>query len=115
MKANERRMLILETLCARRHDTISNLAFEFNVSIRTIKYDIELLSLSYPIYTQQGGRNSGGVFISEDYYLGKRYLSTEQQELIEKLMNEVTDKDAKVLKGILDRFTPKRGGKCERK
>ena len=114
MRANERRMLILETLCARRQDNVHNLAFEFGVSIRTIKYDIELLSLSYPIYTQKG-RYDGGVFISEDYYLGKRYLSTEQQELIERLMNEVTDKDAKVLKGILDRFTPKRGGKCERK
>ncbi len=107
MKANERRMLILETLCARRQDTVSNLAFEFGVSIRTIKYDIELLSLSYPIYTQKG-RYDGGVYISEDYYLGKRYLNSEQQALVERLVGEVDEKDAKVLKGILERFTPKR-------
>lgn len=106
MKANERRMLILETLCARRQDTMQNLAFEFDVSIRTICYDIAQLSLSYPIYTLSG--HSGGVYISEDYYLGKRYLNNEQQTLLERLVSEVDEKDAKVLKGILERFTPKR-------
>lgn len=106
MRANERRMLILETLCARRQETMQNLAFEFNVTRRTILSDIEQLSLSYPIYTLSG--HAGGVYISEDYYLGKRYLSNEQQELIERLMNEVSDQDAKTLKGILERFTPKR-------
>ena len=108
MRANERRMLILETLCARRQDTMQNLAFEFNVTRRTILADIETLSLSYPIYTIKGGRNSGGVYISEDYYLGKRYLNSEQQALIERLVGEVDENDAKVLTGILERFTPKR-------
>ena len=106
MRANERRMLILEALCARRQDTMQNLAFEFNVTRRTILSDIEQLSLSYPIYTLSG--HAGGVYISEDYYLGKRYLNSEQQALIERLVGEVDEKDAKVLKGILERFTPKR-------
>lgn len=106
MRANERRMLILEALCARRQDTMQNLAFEFNVTRRTILSDIEQLSLSYPIYTLSG--HAGGVYISEDYYLGKRYLNSEQQALVERLVGEVDEKDAKVLKGILERFTPKR-------
>ena len=115
MKANERRMQIIETLCAKRQDTMQNLAFEFKVSVRTICYDIETLSLSYPIYTIKGGRKSGGVYISEDYYLGKQYLNSEQESLLEKLVREIEEQDAKVLKSILERFTPKRRAKCEQK
>ena len=36
-------MEILEVLCRRRSDTVENLANEFGVSKRTIKYDIEYL------------------------------------------------------------------------
>ena len=49
MRATERRMAILEALCERRHDSVENLANEFNVSVRTIKYDIEALILTYPV------------------------------------------------------------------
>ena len=38
-------MEILEVLCRRRSDTVENLANEFGVSKRTIKYDIEYLCL----------------------------------------------------------------------
>lgn len=44
--ANDRRQMILEVLSDRRFETVANLASEFNVSIRTIKYDIEILSPS---------------------------------------------------------------------
>ena len=33
----------------KRQDTISNLAEEIHVSVHTIKYDIEELTLAYPI------------------------------------------------------------------
>lgn len=59
MTANERRMALLEVLCLRRHDTRENLSFEFGVSKRTIEYDVQILSVSYPIYSVQG---KGGVF-----------------------------------------------------
>ena len=58
-------MEILEVLCRRRSDTVENLANEFGVSKRTIKYDIEYLSLSYPVYTVQG--NGGGIYITDGY------------------------------------------------
>ena len=49
MTPSERREAILKVLCQRRQDKIDNLAFEFGVSVRTIKNDIEELSLAYPI------------------------------------------------------------------
>lgn len=39
---------------------MNNLAFEFGVSIRTIRNDIDTLSLSYPLETVRG-RYGGGV------------------------------------------------------
>ena len=44
MTPSERREAILKVLCQRRQDKIDNLAFEFGVSVRTIKNDIEELS-----------------------------------------------------------------------
>ena len=61
MRANERRMRLIEELCERKFDTIDNLAFELGVSRRTICYDIEELSLSYPIFTAKG--TGGGVWV----------------------------------------------------
>ena len=37
----ERRQMILQVLCERRSELAENLALEFDVSIRTIYYDIE--------------------------------------------------------------------------
>lgn len=51
LKANERRQKILEILCVRRQETMENLAQEFNVTTRTIRNDIEELTL--------GGFNRG--------------------------------------------------------
>lgn len=45
MTPSERREAILNVLCKRRQDTVENLAHEFGVSVRTIKYDIEELTL----------------------------------------------------------------------
>ena len=56
---SERRQELLEVLCRRRHDTYDNLAFEFNVSRRTIRRDIAILMCSYPIETSRG--YGGGV------------------------------------------------------
>ena len=63
---------------------MANLAAEFGVSVRTIKNDIDILSLSYPIETIRG-RYGGGVRVADGYYLHKKYLKPEQQELLERL------------------------------
>ena len=66
LKAAERRAEILKILCRRRYETISVLAAEFNDSERTIRRDIESLSLTAPLYTKTG-RYEGGVYILDDY------------------------------------------------
>ena len=84
MKAAERRKAIMRILCRRRHDTIKNLAFEFEVSERTIRRDIEILSYTEPIYTQRG-RYEGGVHIVDGYYFDRMYMSKEELSVLEKL------------------------------
>ena len=44
----ERRDEILRTLYTRRGENIANLAAEFGVSVRTIKYDVEVLMCLHP-------------------------------------------------------------------
>jgi predicted DNA-binding transcriptional regulator YafY len=102
MKALERRQAIIELLCERRTEKIENLAFEFSVNECTIRRDIQELSLSYPIYTKTG--TYGGVYVAEDYYLGKQYLRSEEKELLESLASSVGDDQRKMLESIIRRF-----------
>ena len=113
MTASERREAILEVLCERRHEKIANLAFEFGVSARTIKNDILELSLSYPVYTETG-RYHGGVYIADDYYLGKQYLSEEQLALIISVQDSVGDDQRRILQSIVRKFgrIKKEVGRC---
>ena len=67
--ALDRRQMILEALSDRRQETVENLAAEFGVSKRTIRYDIEILGCSAPIYTVQGG---GGGKHQEPFALRSR-------------------------------------------
>lgn len=64
MEAHERRMAIWRSLCCRGQDTVAHLADEFGVSVRTIYFDVQILSLSYPIETIRG-RYKGGVKLPE--------------------------------------------------
>ena len=47
----ERRQSIFNILYKRRKETIDNLTFEFNFNERTIRRNLEILSVSFPIYT----------------------------------------------------------------
>ena len=102
MTASERRNAILEVLCMRRVEQINNLAFQFGVTGRTIRNDILMLSLEYPIYTLQG--NGGGVYVDEKFKLGKVYLKSEQQELLERILPGLDEKDAETMKSIIKTF-----------
>ncbi len=88
MSAAQRQQQILKALCRRRHDTIRNLAAEFEVSERTIRRDIEVLSLSEPIYTVPG-RYNGGIYILEGYYMNPMYFSAAQTAVLKKLLKQV--------------------------
>lgn len=106
MTPSERREAILNVLCQRRHDTVQNLAEEFGVSVRTIKYDIEELTLAHPIETVRG-RYSGGVKVANGYYVGRKYLKPDQQELLKKLATELSGKDKEVMDTIFRDFALK--------
>lgn len=108
MTANERRRLILQTLCRRRHETRENLAFEFGVSKRTIEYDILTLSLEYPVFTTQG--NGGGIYVMEGFYLDKSYFTDKQYDLLKRLFYTLIGEDAVIMKTILRDFGMPTGG-----
>ena len=100
--ALERRQEILEVLCERRHESVENLATEFGVNERTIRRDIEYMTLSYPIYTVPG--KGGGVYVSDGYRLGKKYLTDKQAELLEELSKGLTGNELAVMQSILKTF-----------
>ena len=81
----ERRAALLAVLCRRRHETIANLAAEFGVSTRTIRRDIDALSLDVPIYTQTG-RYGGGIYVTENFQLDRKYFSKAELALLEKII-----------------------------
>lgn len=84
VRSAERRNAIMEKLCRRRYDTTKNLAFEFGVSPRTIRRDIEILSYTEPIYTQMG-RYGGGIYVVDGYYRNQLYLPDSEIGLLHKL------------------------------
>lgn len=88
METSERRTAVLKLLCRRRHETIKNLADEFGVSERTIRRDIEILSLNEPIYTQ-AGRYGGGVYVMPNYDMDRMYFQNAEKEVMYKVLDSV--------------------------
>ena len=80
------------------------------MSTRTIKRDILELTLSYPIRTVSGKYHSG-VYVADDYYYGKQYLSDEQLDLIISLKSKVDDDQQKILESIVKKFGRVKEGK----
>lgn len=95
MTADERRGVILDIICARRYETIDNLAFELDAGRRTIERDVLHLSLRFSIYTTKG--HGGGVWVVDDYKRDTKYLSPEQLTLLNKLSRKLKGKDADVM------------------
>lgn len=86
METAERRTALLKLLCRRRYETTKNLAMEFGVSERTIRRDIETLSLRESIYTKPG-RFGGGVYVVEGYNMDKMYIGEKESAVLHKLLN----------------------------
>lgn len=103
MGAAERRQQILELLCQRRKETVSNLAAELGVCERTIRRDIETLTLQYPIETVCG-RYGGGVKLADWYYQSRRRLTPRQTALLRRLAAGLQGEDLEDMKQILVQF-----------
>lgn len=79
----ERRYAILKKLCRQRYEKISALAEEFQVSERTIRRDIEIMSATEPIYTQSG--RNGGVFVLGNYSIDHVYMNNDEIALLKRI------------------------------
>ena len=100
MSANERRKEIMNILEGRRFETVANLAFQLDVSVRTIKYDIAaLMDAREPIETQPG--IGGGVRIAQDYRTYKGDISDEQQNLLLSLMKGMDEPHSQLIRELL--------------
>lgn len=85
MDTFNRRNNILSVLIERGHDTIYNLAEEFQTSTKTIRRDIEILSLSHPI-TTRAGRYYGGIYYDKTSRTSHRALNPTQIALLNKML-----------------------------
>lgn len=103
MGAAERRQQILELLCQRRKETVSNLAAELGVCERTIRRDIETLTLQYPVETVCG-RYGGGVKLADWYYQSRRRLTPRQTALLRRLAAGLQGEDLEDMNQILVQF-----------
>ena len=103
MDAGERRQQILELLCRRRKDTMQKLASELGVSARTIRRDVELLTLTYPLETICG-RSGGGVRVADWYHLDRQRLSPRQTALLRRMAAGLRGEDLELMEQILLKF-----------
>lgn len=113
MTTTERRIEIIKILCRRRHEKIENLSNELGVCERTIRRDIESLSMQYPIYTQKG--KFGGVYIVDGFNIERMYMDDSKiavlRKLSEKLKNGdiLTEDEKKTFNSIIEEYsTPKK-------
>lgn len=104
--ASERRLAIWHTLCAQRQVTISYLAAKYGVSPRTIRYDVETLSRTYPIETRPG--KNGGVKVADWFQPGGAILQPEQMDLLLRIHRGLEGDDAEMMSDIIASLSQKR-------
>ncbi|MBS5474259.1 MAG: hypothetical protein KHX76_11390 [Subdoligranulum variabile] len=95
---------MIATLYERHNDIVGNRAFEFDASFHTIRNDIRVLELKYPIYTRIGA--GGGVFILDSSRLQQRWLTVEQRELLMDVCSALDDERALLMKSIIGGLPP---------
>jgi predicted DNA-binding transcriptional regulator YafY len=95
----ERRAEIMRVLARRRRETMTNFAFQFGVSRRTICYDIEALMVLYPIESSRG--NGGCVRLADGYITYRNSLSEEEQETLIEIIPLISKEQATVIIGLL--------------
>ena len=106
MDTAHRRMEIISILSARGHATMRELAWEFDVSRRTIMNDVIVLSFDYPIYTKSG--EGGGVFITENYKPYANTLTETELETLCRLYGKAEGKEKEILFRIIHKYGAER-------
>lgn len=83
---SERRLNIMIVLYRRRYEKTKNLAKEFGVSERTVRRDIDIISIIAPIYTK-GGKYGGGVYVMDNCHLDIMYFTSQEQKVLRKVLD----------------------------
>ena len=104
MNSMARRAAIWHTICLRRKVTMTELAEQHHVHVRTIQRDIEVLSLDHPIVTIRG-RYGGGVALSKDAVSPKQLLTEQQVACLLRASQVADEPDATILRGIIQQLT----------
>ena len=99
MTANERRAEIMRILTASRSESMTRLAAELNVTTRTIRTDILVLTADYPLETVMG--RNGCVRVAEWYHPHRNIFSMEQQAVLSQLMESASGQQREVLSQML--------------
>lgn len=95
---------MITALYERHNDAVGNRAFEFDVSFHTIRNDIRVLELEYPIDTRMGA--GGGVFILDSSRLQQRWLTVRQRELLMDVCGALNNEQALLMKSIIGGLSP---------
>ena len=103
MGTRERRLTIWNTLCQRKQDTTGHLATKFHVSLRTIYYDLEHLSLICPLEVIRG-RYHGGIKIVDYYTPDKTKLPPVQLGLMLRLCANLYGNNKFTMLSILEKM-----------
>ncbi|GCF94833.1 transcriptional regulator [Enterococcus florum] len=83
--------------------TAPELAEEFEVSIRTIYRDIDILSsVGIPVYTTQG--KGGGIFLPRNFVLNRSLISEEEQQQILTALQSLTGVDEERNRALLKKM-----------
>ena len=98
----ERRQLILEFISDQRKVSMEDIMNEFDISRSTAKRDVQILSCSHPIITENW--RGGGVRAMDGWYLSRRYLHDDQEALLRSLLPGLQPEDQETMQRILAAF-----------
>ena len=102
MDANWRREAIVEILRQRGKVRAKELAERFQVTRQTIYHDVEVLSLHYDLCTETG--RNGGIYLLNPKRHRREYLSYTQVEVLQQILESLTDERKEIVQSVLDDF-----------
>lgn len=99
----ERREGIRLLLVKEKSTTTKILMDKYGVSKQTILNDIVFLSSVMPIETRPG--NCGGIFLKMEYDSPKSYLTNDEESLLLRLLDDLSEKDKRMLINVINKFS----------
>ncbi len=104
MNALARREAIWNTIRQRSKVSMKELSAKYEVSISTIRRDIEALSMDHPIVTVRG-RYGGGVALAYGAAASRGILTEQQIDCLLRASQTAGEEDAVILRGIIQCLT----------